>query len=86
MDQYVQPEDVADQVTILHKILEQDFDPNEGPQVYYKAVQDAKKTLESSNQTINEETLICHGLNQFKEHIDLKLSRHQSMETTNTDR
>ena len=43
MDQYVQPEDVADQVTILHKILEQDFDPNEGPQVYYKAVQDAKK-------------------------------------------
>ena len=45
MDQYVQPEDVADQVTILHKILEQDFDPNEGPQVYYKAVQDAKKLL-----------------------------------------
>ncbi|OEU07064.1 hypothetical protein FRACYDRAFT_252167 [Fragilariopsis cylindrus CCMP1102] len=39
------PEDVADQVTILHKILEQDFDPNEGPQVYYKAVQDAKKLL-----------------------------------------
>ena len=45
MDQYVQPEDVADQVTILHKILKQDFDPNKGPQVYYKAVQDAKKLL-----------------------------------------
>ncbi|OEU22172.1 hypothetical protein FRACYDRAFT_232325 [Fragilariopsis cylindrus CCMP1102] len=29
MDQYAQPEDVADQVTALHKLLEQDFDPNE---------------------------------------------------------
>ena len=73
MDQYVQPEDVADQVTALHKILEQDFDPNEEPQVYYKAVQDARNTLHSLNQTVDDETLIRHGLNQFKEHIDLKL-------------
>ena len=29
MDQYAQPEDVADQVTALHKLLEQDFNPNE---------------------------------------------------------
>ena len=73
MDQYVQPEDVADQVTALHKILEQEYDPNEVPQVYYKTVQDEKTTLESLNATIDEATLIRHGLNQFKEHIDLKL-------------
>jgi len=73
MDQYVQPEDVADQVTILHKVLEQPYDPTEEPQVYYKAVQDAKMTLESLNKTIDEATLIRHGLNQFKEHVDLKL-------------
>ena len=72
IDQYVQPEDVADQVTELHKQLEQKYDPTEEPQVYYKAVQDAKLTLESLNQTIEEETLIRHGLNQFKEHIDLR--------------
>jgi hypothetical protein len=42
VDQYVQPEDVADQITALHKILEQSYDPNEEPQVYYKSVQDAK--------------------------------------------
>jgi hypothetical protein len=28
LDQYVQPEDVADQITELHKILEQSYDPN----------------------------------------------------------
>jgi hypothetical protein len=61
---------VANQVTELHKQLEQQYDPTEEPQVYYKAVQDAKLTLESLNQTIDEETLIRHGLNQFKEHID----------------
>jgi hypothetical protein len=72
IDQYVQPEDVADQVTELHKQLEQSYDPTEEPQVYYKAVQDAKLTLESLNQTIDEETLIRHGLNQFKEHIDMR--------------
>jgi hypothetical protein len=72
IDQYVQPEDVADQVTELHKQLEQKYDPTEEPQVYYKAVQDAKLTLESLNQTIDEEALIRHGLNQFKEHIDLR--------------
>jgi hypothetical protein len=33
IDQYVQPEDVADQITVLHKILEQAYDPNEEPQV-----------------------------------------------------
>ena len=33
MDQYVQPEDVADQVTVLHKILKQNYNPNEKPQV-----------------------------------------------------
>ena len=64
---------VADQVTVLHEILEQDYDPNEESQVYYKAAQDAKNTLESLNQTIDDDTLIRHGLNQFKEHIDLKL-------------
>ena len=38
---------------------------NEEPQVYYKAAQDAKNTLESLNQTIiDEEMLIWHGLNQ----------------------
>ena len=73
MDQYVEPENVADQVTVLHEILEQDYDPNEESQVYYKAAQDAKNTLESLNQTIDDDTLIRHGLNQFKEHIDLKL-------------
>jgi multidrug resistance efflux pump len=40
--------------------------------VYYKSVQDARNTLESLNGTIDEATLIRHGLNQFKEHIDLK--------------
>ena len=71
----VQPEaeDVDDQITALHKILEQDYDPNEEPQVYYKLVQDARNTLKSLNETIDEATLIRHGLNQFKEHIDLRL-------------
>ena len=73
MDQYVQPEDVADQVTALHKVLEQEYDPTEEPQVYYKLVQDARNTLEALNQTIDEQTLIRHGLNQFKEHMDLKM-------------
>jgi hypothetical protein len=68
MDQYVQPEDVADQITALHKILEQPYDPNEEPQVYYKSVQDARNTLESLNEIIDESILIRHGLNQFKEH------------------
>ena len=54
MDQYVQLEDVADQVTVHYKILEQNYDPNEEPQVYYKLVQDARNTLESSNETIDE--------------------------------
>ena len=73
MDQCVRPEDVADQVTALHKVLEQEHDPTEEPQVYFKLVQDARNSLESLNETINEATLIRHGLNQFKEHIDLKL-------------
>ena len=73
MDQYVQPEDVADQVTALHKVLEQEYDSNEAPPVYYKAVQNARNILDSLNQTVDDETLICHGLNQFKEHLDLKL-------------
>ncbi|MGK3739067.1 MAG: hypothetical protein ACI90V_005914 [Bacillariaceae sp.] len=47
LDQYVQPKDVADQITALHKILEQTYDPTEEPQVYYKAVQDARQILES---------------------------------------
>jgi hypothetical protein len=37
-DQYVQPEDLADQGTEMHKQLEQKYDPSEEPQVYYKAV------------------------------------------------
>ena len=41
-------EDVAEQVTALHKILKQNYDPNEELQVYYKVVQDARNTLESS--------------------------------------
>jgi hypothetical protein len=57
MDQYVQPEDVADQITALHKILEQNYDPNEESQVYYKAVQDARNTLESLDEIIDESTL-----------------------------
>jgi hypothetical protein len=73
MDQYVQPEDVADQITALHQILEQNYDPNEEPQVYYKAVQDTRNTLESLHEIIDESTLIRHGLNQFKEHLDLKM-------------
>jgi phosphoglycerate-specific signal transduction histidine kinase len=73
MDQYVQqPEDVSDQITALHKILEQLYDPNEEPQVYYKSVQDAKNSPESLNEIIDESTLIRHDLSQFKEHIDLK--------------
>ena len=66
-------EDVAEQVTALQKILKQNYDPNEELQVYYKVVQDARNTLESLNEIINEATLIRHGLSQFKEHIDLKL-------------
>jgi hypothetical protein len=62
MEQYVQPEDIADQLTALHKILEQAYDPNEEPQVYYKLVQDAKHSLESLNETIDDSTLIRHGL------------------------
>jgi hypothetical protein len=60
MDQYVQPEDVADQITALHKIkiFEQPNDPNEEKQVYYKSVQDAKKSLESLNEIIDDSTLI----------------------------
>jgi hypothetical protein len=73
LDQYVQPEDVADQITELHKILEQKYDPTEEPQVYYKAVQDARQTLASLNEIIDDSTMIRHGLNQFKEHLDLKL-------------
>jgi hypothetical protein len=69
---YVQPEDVADQITALHKDLEQKYDPTEDPQVYYKAVQDARLALISLNEIIDGETLIRHGLNQFKEHLDLK--------------
>ena len=38
LDQYVQPEDVADQITALHKILEQTYDATDTPQVYYKAL------------------------------------------------
>ena len=30
-------------------------------------------TLDSLNKTTDEATLICHRLNQSKEHIDLKL-------------
>ena len=73
MDTYVQAEDVADQITALHKDLEQKYDPTEDPQVYYKAVQDARQTLASLNEIIDDSTLIRHGLNQFKEHLDLKL-------------
>jgi phosphoglycerate-specific signal transduction histidine kinase len=73
MDQYVQPENVADQITELHQILEQQYDPNEEPQVYYKAVQDARNTLKSLNEVVDEATLIRHGLNQFKEHLDWKM-------------
>ena len=86
MDQYVEPEDVADQVTVLHKMLEQDYDPNEESQVYYKAAQDAKNTLESLNQTIDDDTLIRHGLNQFKEHIDLKLDIKARKQLPRTDK
>ena len=57
----------------LHNILKQNYDPNEELQVYYKVVQDARNTLESLNEIIDEATLIRHGLSQFKEHIDLKL-------------
>jgi hypothetical protein len=66
MKQYIQPEDIADQITELHKVLEQDYDPNEEPRAYYKPVQDARNTLESLNEIIDESTLIRHGLNQFK--------------------
>jgi predicted DNA-binding ArsR family transcriptional regulator len=63
---------VASQITALQKILEQSYDPNKEPHVYCKSVQDASNSLESLNEIINESTLIRHGLNQFKEHIDLK--------------
>ena len=45
-DQYVQPEDITNQITELHKILKQNYDPNKEPQLYYKAVQDTRNTLE----------------------------------------
>jgi hypothetical protein len=86
MDQYVQPEDVADQITALHKELEQQYDPTEEPQVYYKAVQDAKLTLESLNETINEATLIRHGLNQFKDNLDLMYDIKAWKKTSRTDK
>ena len=54
MDQHVQLEDVAaDQITELHKILEQNYDPNEQPQAYYKALQDTRNTLKSLNEIID---------------------------------
>ena len=59
MDQHVQPEDVADQVTVLHKNLEQDYNPNKEPQVYYRTVQDARNTLASLNEAI------CTAYQQF---------------------
>jgi hypothetical protein len=45
LNQYVQPEDVVDQIIELHKILEQTHNETEEPQVYYKAVQVARQTL-----------------------------------------
>ena len=69
-----------------HKIPEQEYDPNDKLQVYYKTVQDARNTLEPLNETIDEATLICHGLNQFKEHnINFKLDV-KNMETITTGR
>jgi hypothetical protein len=65
LDQYVQLEDVAHQITASHKILEQPYDPNVEPQVYYKSVQGTKNSLESLNEIIDDSTLIRHGLNQF---------------------
>ena len=41
--------------------------------MYYRTVQDARNALQLLNEIINEVTLIQHGLDQFKEHIDLKL-------------
>ncbi|OEU06340.1 hypothetical protein FRACYDRAFT_254914 [Fragilariopsis cylindrus CCMP1102] len=67
MDQCFKLEDVADQVAALHKILEQEYGPTEAPQVYYKLVQDACNTLEALNETIDEQTLIRHGLNQINQ-------------------
>jgi hypothetical protein len=71
MGQYVQSEDVADQVTALNKILEQPYDPNEEPQMYYKTALDARNILESLNEIIDESSLIRHGLNQFNNNINI---------------
>ena len=35
-------------------------------------IQDARLALASLNETMDEATLIRHGLNQFKEYLDLK--------------
>ena len=56
-----------------HKILAQDYDPNEESQVYYKAaVHGICNTLESLNEIIDEPALNWYWLNQFKEHLKLK--------------
>jgi ribonucleotide reductase beta subunit family protein with ferritin-like domain len=54
--------------------------------LYYKSVQDARNTLESLIETIDEATLIRHGLNQFKEHIDLKADIKAWKELTRTEK
>ena len=65
MDQHVQPEDVADQVTVLHKNLEQDYNPNKEPQVYYRTVQDARNILASFKEAI------CTAYQQFPKQKDI---------------
>jgi hypothetical protein len=54
--------------------------------VHYKSVQDARNTLESLNENIDESTLIRHGLNQFKEHIDLKADTKAWKKLTRTEK
>ena len=74
MDQCTQPEDVADQITsLLHTRSEQ--------RTTGELLQE-----ELINETIDESTLIQHGLYQFKEYLDLMLDIEAWKETNRVDR
>ncbi|OEU09064.1 hypothetical protein FRACYDRAFT_248889 [Fragilariopsis cylindrus CCMP1102] len=77
MDQYVQPEDVADQVTALHKVLDQNYDPNEEPQVYYKILVHSKQLelqmlyKEQINKNKENQRILAQASMEANEKTDL---------------
>ena len=70
MDQYVQPEDVADQVTVLlHKTLEQNYDPIKSPKC-------------TTNWYKMQGTLLNHQMKQLMRQSNPHLSWTQSVQRT----